>query len=211
MATRTAAPITANTTSTSLQTPARLLSLDALRGFDMFWIIGGQLIVRSFARAWPGRFTSALADQFEHVPWAGLHVFDVIWTLFMFMVGVSLAFSLARRREKGESRPTILLHAVRRAIMLFILGMIAQGNLLESDLATLHPFYSVLHGIAAGYLIATVVAMKYRIKGQAVVTMIFLVLYAVLLVAIPVPGVGRGVLTPTGNAAFFIDSVVQGR
>ena len=89
--------------------------------------------------------------------------------------------------------------------------MAAQGNLLDFSLATLHPFYSVLHGIAAGYLIATVVTLNLRARGQAIVTAIFLVLYWILLLAIPVPGVGRGVLTPTGNAATYIDSLLMGR
>ncbi len=198
-------------TQTRLTPPARLLSLDALRGFDMLWIIGGQQIVRSLAHVWPGRFFDGLADQFEHVPWVGLHFFDVIWTLFMFMVGVSLALSLAKRKRMNESDGSIYYHAVKRALILFTLGMIAQGNLLEFNLATFRPFYSVLHGIAAGYLIATIVAMKLRIKGQAIATAVFLVLYWLLLITIPVPGVGREVFTPTGNAAYYIDTVVQGR
>ncbi len=129
----------------------------------------------------------------------------------MFMVGISLSFSIASRRRKNETDRSIGAHAIRRALILFVLGMIAQGNLLEFSLATLHPFYSVLHGIAAGYLIATLVALKLRVKGQAVVTAVFLVSYWILLLTIPVPGVGRGVLTPAGNAAFYIDNLVQGR
>jgi predicted acyltransferase len=191
--------------------PARLLSLDGLRGFDMLWIIGGQEMVRSMAKVWPGRFSEAMVQQFEHVPWAGLHFFDVIWTLFMFMVGVSLSFSIAKRKRMNESDRVILFHAVQRALILFALGMIAQGNLLDFNLATFHPFYSVLHGIAAGYLIATIVTLKWRVRGQAAVTAGFLVAYWILLVSIPVPGVGRGVLTPTGNAATYIDSLVMGR
>ena len=190
---------------------ARLLSLDGLRGFDMFWIIGGQQLVRSLAKVWPGRFSNAMAGQFEHVPWIGLHFFDVIWTLFMFIVGVSLSFSIAKRKRMNESDRRIYTHAIQRALILFALGMIAQGNLLDFNLATFHPFYSVLHGIAAGYLIATIVTLKCRAKGQAVVTAIFLVAYWILLLIIPVPGVGRGVLTPTGNAATYVDSLVMGR
>ncbi|MEA2541571.1 MAG: hypothetical protein QOH35_2937 [Acidobacteriaceae bacterium] len=191
--------------------PDRLLSLDGLRGFDMLWIIGGQQIVRGLTKVWPGRFTDAMAQQFEHVRWQGLHFFDVIWTLFMFMVGVSLSFSIAKRKRMNESDGRILYHAVQRFLILFVLGMMAQGNLLDFSLATLHPFYSVLHGIAAGYLIATIVVLKLRVRGQAVTTAIFLVGYWILLVIIPVPGVGRGVLTPTGNAATHIDSLVMGR
>ncbi len=192
-------------------TADRLLSLDALRGFDMFWIIGGASILRGLARVWPGPFTTELNRQLEHVQWQGLHFFDVIWTLFMFMVGVSLAFSIARRKQRNASPRAIYGHAARRSIILFILGMAAQGNLLEFNLATLHPFYSVLHGIAAGHLIATAVTMNFRAKGQAIVTAIFLLLYWMLLLVIPVPGIGRGVLTPTGNAAAYVDTLVMGR
>lgn len=191
--------------------PGRLLSLDGVRGFDMFWIIGGQDIVRGLAKAWPGKFSSAAARQFEHVPWQGLHLFDVIWTLFMFIVGVSLCFSIASRKRLGQSDGRILGHALRRALILFVLGMAAQGNLLDFSLASLHPFYSVLHGIAAGYLIATIVTLKFRARGQAIVTAIFLMTYWILLLSIPVPGVGRGVLTPTGNAAAYVDTLLQGR
>jgi predicted acyltransferase len=191
--------------------PERLLSLDGLRGFDMLWIIGGQELVRGMAKALPGRFSDAMAQQFEHVRWEGLHFFDVIWTLFMFMVGVSLCFSIAKRKRMNESNGRIVSHAIQRSLILFVLGMVAQGNLLDFSLATLHPFYSVLHGIAAGYLIATIVTLKFRLKGQAIVTAVFLVVYWILLIAIPVPGVGRGVLTPTGNAATYIDSLLMGR
>ena len=195
-------------------TPAktvRLQSLDVLRGFDMLWIIGGAEIVKGLERAWPNGFTTGLSNQFEHVAWEGLHFFDIVWTLFMFMVGVSLAFSLARRRSIGQTHRSIYLHAIKRALILFVLGMAAQGNLLQFSLSALHPFYSVLHGIAAGYLIATVVALNFKPRGQAIVTAVFLVGYWVSLIAIPVPGVGRGVLTPTGNAATYIDSLLMGR
>jgi predicted acyltransferase len=191
--------------------PARLLSLDGLRGFDMFWITGGGAIVTGLAKAWPGTFSAIVLEQLEHVQWVGLHFFDVIWTLFMFMVGISLAFSIASRKRMNQSKRSIFVHAIKRALILFVLGAVAQGNLLEFNLATLHPFYSVLHGIAAGYLIATLVTLKFRVKGQAIITAVFLVSYWILLLTIPVPGIGRGVLTPTGNAAFYIDNLIQGR
>jgi predicted acyltransferase len=198
--------------SSAIETqPVRLLSLDALRGFDMFWIIGGQNIVKGLAKVWPGSFSTAVTKQLEHVPWAGLHIYDVIWTLFMFMVGISLSFSIRNRRRFNESDSRICAHAIKRALILFVLGAAAQGNLLDFSLATLHPFYSVLHGIAAGYLIATIVTLKFRVRGQAIVTALFLISYWILLLNIPVPGVGRGVLTPTGNAAAYIDILLQGR
>jgi predicted acyltransferase len=189
----------------------RLLSLDGLRGFDMLWIIGGQFIIHGLAKAWPDRFWTVLSVQFEHVPWQGLHAFDVIWTLFMFMVGLSITFSLAKRKRMHESRGVLYAHAFKRAVLLFVLGMILQGNLLRFNLSTFHPFYSVLHGIAAGYLIATIVTLNFKARGQAITTAIFLLSYWILLLTIPVPGIGRGVLTPYGNAATYIDHLVFGR
>jgi predicted acyltransferase len=193
------------------QTYGRLFSLDALRGFDMFWIIGGQEIVKGLAKVFPGKLSELAVMQLEHVRWQGLHCYDVIWPLFMFMVGVSLSFSLTRRKLSGATDKVLYLHALKRVLILFVLGMMAQGNLLQFNLATLHPCYSVLHGIAAGYLIATVVMLRFGPKGQAIATAVFLILYWILLIIIPVPGVGRGVLTPTGNAATYVDHLVLGR
>ncbi len=198
-------------TQTTAVKPGRLLSLDGLRGFDMFWIIGGQGIVMGLAKVWPGRFSAAVVQQLHHVPWEGLHCYDVIWPLFLFMVGVSLPLSLSKRKANGAKNKDLYLHAVRRALILFVLGMMAQGNLLQFNLATLHPCYSVLHGIAAGYLIATIITLNFKPMGQAITTAVFLILYWILLITIPVPGVGRGVLTPYGNAATYIDNLVLGR
>src|ERR1035438_7392071 len=116
--------------------PTRLLSLDGLRGFDMFWIAGGGEIVRGLAKAWPGTFSAIVLEQLEHVQWVGFHFFDVIWTLFMFMVGISLAFSIASRKRMNQSQRLIFAHAIKRALILFVLGAVAQGNLLEFNLST---------------------------------------------------------------------------
>ncbi|MFN7997167.1 MAG: DUF5009 domain-containing protein [Bryobacteraceae bacterium] len=191
--------------------PGRLISLDALRGFDMFWIIGGSSIVTGIAKAVAGPSATSFVDQFEHVPWQGLHFYDVIWPLFMFIVGVSLPYSLAKRRAAGASDSAIYRHAVQRALILFVLGMIAQGNLLAFDLSKLHPCYSVLHGIAAGYLIATVVTLNCSARWQISIVAASLLIYWALLMWLPVPGIGRGVLTPDGNAATYVDQLVLGR
>jgi predicted acyltransferase len=188
----------------------RLMSLDALRGFDMFWIIGGAEIIIGLNKALGGPFATII-PQFEHVRWEGLHFFDLIWPLFMFIVGVSIPLSIEKRKAEGTSKRKLYTHAVRRAIILFILGMIAQGGLLNWDLSKLHPCYSVLHGIAAGYLIAVIIAIELKPKWQGAMIGIFLLLYWAAVELIPVPGVGAGVLTPQGNAATWIDQVVLGR
>src|ERR1035437_10128926 len=193
----------------NLNQSQRLMSLDALRGFDMFWIIGGSAVFTGLAKVLGGPL-DALSPQFQHVRWEGLHFEDLIWPLFMFIVGVSIPLSVSKRKAAGETKRSLYLHAGRRAIILFIIGMALQGNLFEWDLSKLHPCYSVLHGIAAGYLISIAVVIELKPKMQAIIIGIFLLLYWAVLELIPVPGVGAGVLTPTGNIATWFDQMVLG-
>jgi predicted acyltransferase len=176
----------------------------------MFWIIGGGAIFTGLAKALGGPL-EALRPQFEHVPWEGLHFWDLIWPLFMFIVGVSIPLSIAKRKASGATRRGLYLHAVRRAVILFVLGMVLQGRLLEWDLAKLRPCYSVLHGIAAGYLIAVAVAIELRPRLQVAAIVGFLLMYWAVLRLVPVPGIGAGVLTPEGNVATWVDRALLGR
>ena len=189
----------------------RLVSLDALRGFDMFWITGGTAILMGLGKIINRPLFDEFLEQFDHVPWRGLHFYDLIWPLFMFIMGAAIPLSIAKRRAKGETDRSLLLHAVRRAIIMFCLGMITQGQLLWFDLSKFRPCYSVLHGLAAGYLIATIVALKVKAKWHAATVAAFLLVYWAMIMLIPVPGVGRGVLTPQGNVATYVDQLVLGR
>jgi predicted acyltransferase len=110
----------------------RLISLDALRGFDMFWIIGGSVIFTGLGKAVGGPF-EALSPQFEYVPWEGLHFEDLIWPLFMFIVGVSILLSIEKRKTLGTTKRSLYLHAILRALILFFLGAAIQGRFLEWD------------------------------------------------------------------------------
>src|SRR5438552_1509837 len=103
-------------------TPARLMSLDALRGFDMFWIVGADSIVEALRKISDNRFVSGLADQLEHVPWAGFHFEDLIFPMFVFIVGVSAVFSIDRTIER-EGRGRAVLRIARRAVLLYLLGI----------------------------------------------------------------------------------------
>ena len=188
----------------------RLVSLDALRGFDMFWIIGGTAILMGVGKVIHRPLFDKFLEQFDHVPWQGLHFYDVIWPLFMFIMGAAIPMSLAKRRAEGESDRTLLLHAFWRAIVMFCLGTVTQGNLLLFDWSKFRPCYSVLHGLAAGYLIATLVAVKVRPRWHAPTIGAFLLVYWALVMLIPVPGVGAGVLTPQGNLPTYVDRLVLG-
>jgi predicted acyltransferase len=189
----------------------RLISLDALRGFDMFWITGGAGILAGLGKVIQRPLFDRFLEQFNHVPWQGLHCEDLIWPLFMFIMGAAIPLSVAKRRAQGATDRSLLLHAVRRAAIMFCLGTITQGNLLLFDLSKFRPCYSVLHGLAAGYLIATVVVLKVKAKWHPAAIGAFLLAYWAMIMLIPVPGVGAGVLTPQGNVATYVDKLVLGR
>ena len=190
--------------------PERLASLDALRGFDMFWITGGAGILMGVGRLlrWP--LFDKFLKQFTHVPWQGLHLEDLIWPVFMFIMGVAIPISVAKRRAQGATECSLLAHAFRRALIMFGLGTITQGNLLLFDLSQFHPCYSVLHGLAAGYLIATVVVVKVKQKWHLALIGALVLVYWAVIMLVPVPGVGVGVLTPEGNIATYVDKQILG-
>ena len=166
----------------------RLVSLDALRGFDMFWIIGGGWILGGLARGLDSMwFDEVVMPHTKHVPWEGFVAWDLIMPLFLFMVGTAMPFSFAKRLSRGQSRARLYLHIVFRVIILWILGMIAQGRLLEYDLSKLRLYSNTLQAIAAGYLIASILLLNLKVRGQAIATVALLLLYWALLALVPVP------------------------
>jgi predicted acyltransferase len=100
----------------------RLICLDALRGFDMFWIIGGDLVVRLLPKIHESRLTQTLAAQMDHCEWAGFHFYDLIFPMFVFIVGVSLVFSVSRMVERA-GRMAAIKRIVVRSVILFLLGI----------------------------------------------------------------------------------------
>lgn len=132
---------------------ARVLSLDALRGFDMFWIIGGRELMLAILAMLPAAgWVDQAKHQLEHSRWIGFTAYDLIMPLFLFVVGAAMPFAFARRTELGHSKRRLLVKLVSRTIILFVLGMAVQGHLLDFKLDTLHPFANTLQAIAIGYL-----------------------------------------------------------
>jgi len=188
----------------------RVVSVDALRGFDMFWIIGGGTIFRELIEAADSEFLNKVGVQLSHVEWEGFRCWDLIMPLFLFIVGVVMPFSFDKRRARGDSNRQLYFHIVKRTVILFFLGMVAQGNLLEYDLSKLHIFCNTLQAIAAGYLIASILMLNLDLRWQIVTTVGLLLLFWALMVLIPVPGHGAGVLTPDGNLAIYLDKLILG-
>lgn len=105
----------------------RLMSLDALRGFDMFWILGADALVVALNKLGHCAPTQFLAKELSHCDWQGMHFYDLIFPLFVFMMGISTVFSLTRIIEK-EGRGAALKRIVRRSVLLFVLALIYSGG-----------------------------------------------------------------------------------
>ena len=114
--------------------PERFVSVDALRGFDMFWIVGAAYLVSALER-WTGAgFLGAIKAQLHHVEWEGFAFYDLIFPLFVFITGVSAVFSLKKIVER-EGRLAAAKRVVRRTVLLFVLGLIYSGGLSGSAYA----------------------------------------------------------------------------
>ncbi len=181
----------------------RVASIDALRGFDMFWITGGEEIIHALHKMSPGPTTNLLSVQFEHVQWAGFHFYDLIFPLFLFVVGVVLPFSISKHLEEGANRGQLYRRIVRRLVVLFVLGLV-YNHLLDFNFHHLR-IAGVLQRIALCYFFAALIVMNTKIRGQVAFFAGILVVYWLAMMLIPVPGSGSGVLTPDGNLASFID------
>lgn len=203
-----------NTPEVEKEAPDRVIAIDALRGFDMFWITGGDRVLLALSAVlfmkFPG-VQAALEHQFHHVPWGERLVFyDLIMPLFLFIVGASMPFSFSRRLERGGSKTALYKKIAWRTFVLFILGMISQGNLLKFDLDSLAIYCNTLQAIAAGYCIGGIIMLNTGVRGQCVATGILLVVFWALLTFAPVPGHGAGVLLPDANFALYVDDTVLG-
>jgi predicted acyltransferase len=181
----------------------RLLSVDALRGFDMFWIVGGDALARAVARWVDGRAGRVLGRQMEHVPWEGFRFYDLIFPLFLFLVGVVLPFSLGKLRASGATTGDLYRRVARRAVLLFTLGLLCNG-VLQFRWEELR-VAGVLQRIALCYGLAALVAIHAGARGQAAVAAGLLLGYWALLATVPAPGSSPGDYTVAGNLPGYVD------
>jgi len=187
----------------------RLDSLDALRGFDMLWIMGAEDIIHALARATGSPFWTALSDQFTHPEWNGFHCYDLIFPLFLFIAGVATPYSMESAMEKGASRRKLLARIMRRALLLVILGIIYNNEGLQ-----LHPlreirYASVLGRIGIAWMFASVIYLYSR-PGRRILVMGgwfcgLLIGYWLLLLFNAAPGFHRGDLSMEGNFVSYVD------
>lgn len=147
---------------------------------------------------------------FDHVDWEGFSSWDLVMPLFMFMAGVSMPFALSRYREEPNKLP-VYRRIIKRVLLLWIFGMICQGNLLGFDPDHIYLYSNTLQSIAMGYLIAAILFLHTGIKTQIGIAAGLLLAYWGAMEFITVNGYGGGDYTPDGNFAEWVDRVVLGR
>lgn len=182
----------------------RLNSLDALRGFDMFWIMGGEGIFAGLATltGWP--LFKWWAEQCEHVPWHGFHFYDMIFPLFLFIAGISFPFSYAKRNAMNDSRSSIYKHVISRGLILVLLGII-YNNGINFDIAHLR-YGSVLGRIGLAWMFAAIIFMNTKLNFRIIWFCALLIGYYLLLLLFPAHDLGStDIFSREGNFTSYFD------
>jgi predicted acyltransferase len=177
----------------------RVASLDVFRGIT----IAGMILVNN-----PGTW-EAIHPPLAHAAWHGWTPTDLIFPFFLFIVGVSITLALGRRAESGGRRRGLYVKIIRRAAIIFALGLVLAG-FPRYDLSTLR-IPGVLQRIAVCYLIASVIFLNTKWRAQAVIASALLLVYWALMMLVPVPGFGAGDLSMEGNLAAYLDRALIGR
>ncbi|MBF4472402.1 acyltransferase family protein [Flavobacterium sp. HJJ] len=197
-------------------TNGRLVSLDALRGFVMFWIMSGEHIAHALAKAAPIPVFVWMSSQLHHTDWNGITFYDMIFPVFLFVAGVSMPFSFEKKmcvagvntpmELPAEEKRKIYLTMVKRTCKLLLLGFIVNG-LLKFDGYSQTRFASVLGRIGLAWFFAGIIYLNFDIKKQVLWLVGILVGYYAVMKLVPVPNFGAGILTPEGSFSSYIDQL----
>ena len=183
----------------------RLLSIDALRGFDMLLIAGGGAFIERLNGKSGLGWVDWMGDQLTHPAWNGFSFYDFIFPLFLFLSGVSLSFSLQTAVTKGIDKPVLYRKAFRRFVILYLLGILDKNIPLDVfDPANIR-YGTVLGRIGLATLVATVLFLNFSWKQRLYGVAGILLAYYAALVLIPVPGFGSGDLSFEGNLVGWFD------
>ena len=195
---------------TSAPPSQRLVSLDALRGFAMFWIMGGREFAIAVVQCVYPSQADAFVTQVTHPHWEGFVAWDMIMPVFLFVVGTAMPFALGKRTVQSGSLAPTYWRIIRRVALLWILGMIAQGSLLRYQLQGLELFSNALQAIAVGYLVTALALLHLRLAGQIVLFAALVLSYAALLMFVPFANHPAGTLEQTVNLPRYVDELLLG-
>ncbi|QEG36299.1 acyltransferase family protein [Bythopirellula goksoeyrii] len=185
----------------------RLKSLDALRGFDMFWIMGVDHIFHQLGEATGSSFWHVLDHQFQHPDWHGFAVYDLIFPLFLFLAGVAMPYSIGKKLEAGLARSEVLYGLVKRGLILVLLGVIYNNGLEVRGLDEIR-FPSVLGRIGLAYMFAGFIYVYTKQRSQVLWCITLLLGYWLLLMLGSASGYPRGDLTEEGNIVSYVDRII---
>lgn len=186
----------------------RVVSVDALRGLNMFWILGFDGAMGALAHMSEGKgpivggVGGFLGTQFEHAAWEGLRFYDLIFPLFVFLTGVSVVLSLPRLVER-EGKANAHFRVLRRTLLLYVLGVIAYGGISKhwSDVRLL----GILQRIALCYFFTALLFLNLKVRALIAATAVLLIGYWALISFVPVPGIGVASYAPDANLTNWID------
>jgi predicted acyltransferase len=180
----------------------RLMSVDALRGMDMFFIVGMEEVFEALSQMFP--MSPSLNDRLQHAPWAGFHFYDLIFPLFAFIIGTSLVFSLSRSvATEGKNATTRKI--LRRSLLLFILGILYYGGI-GGGIQHVR-ILGVLQRLALCYCGAGLAFVWLNPRKLVVLTVFLLVGYWAILTFIPVPGFRAGDFAEGHNFTNWLDKM----
>ncbi len=173
----------------------------------MFWIIGGEDIVHALAELTGWSLAVWGSIQLRHVEWDGFVFYDLIFPLFLFVAGVAMPFSLTGRLERGEDKRALILHVVRRGLVLVALGVVYNNGLFRVSAEQMR-YPSVLGRIGLAYMFAALIVLNTRWRAQVAWFASLLLGYWAAMTLIPVPGHGAGQLTVDGSLAGYLDRLL---
>jgi predicted acyltransferase len=195
----------------------RLVSLDALRGFDMFWIMSGEHIIHALAKSTGWQIFIWMSEQLHHTVWNGITFYDMIFPLFLFISGISMPYSVQKRMQLAgvtaafelprEEKNRLYLSMLRRTLILLTLGMIVNGLLAFKGYHNTR-FASVLGRIGLAWFFAGMIYLNNDVRKQVLWLLLLLLGYWAMMAFIPVPGYGAGVLTMDGSLESYIDRLL---
>ena len=192
----------------AVETSRRLVSLDALRGFNFIWILGGDGALLALAQMSQGKggavatVGSFLGTQMTHVAWDGFRFYDLIFPLFIFIMGVAIPLSLPGLVER-EGLAAAHWRVLRRALLLYGLGLVYYGGI--SDGWDEIRWAGVLQRIALCYLFGSLLFLHVGWRGLLATLVALLAGYWALMTFVAVPGIGAGSFAPDANLANWID------
>lgn len=160
----------------------RILSIDFFRGFTMFMLVGGvEGLFSKLDPAKSGPVINFFQQQLSHVPWEGLHSWDLIQPFFMFIVGVAMPFSLSKRWQRGDRWEKTFYHVLTRCFFLLVIGWAISSG------ATTSNFNNVMAQLSVTYLIAFLI-MRKQIKWQLLISFALILVSDLLYRFWPVEG-----------------------